>query len=92
MLSNASLNDVCNMLQSRCVLLHAVVTQCDVVGQIRTVPQHLHGSQEFLARDFVASLFEEETAQIDLGVWVIGRALLHKTLIIWMDKDFFLFF
>jgi hypothetical protein len=50
MLSDASLYDVSDVFESRGILLHLVVTESDVVGQLGLVAQNLHGCRKLLTR------------------------------------------
>jgi len=47
---DALLDDVCDVFEGRGVLFHHVVTQGDVVGEVRLVAQYLDGRRELLAR------------------------------------------
>mmetsp|Transcript_46997 Transcript_46997/g.121339 ORF Transcript_46997/g.121339 Transcript_46997/m.121339 type:complete len:483 (+) Transcript_46997:579-2027(+) len=75
-LSHSLLDDLRDVLQRRPVLLHAVVAQRDVVGEVGLVRQHVHRILKVLESLLVLALLVVHAAAIHDGVRV-GSALLE---------------
>lgn len=76
MLSDTFFNDISDMLERRCQLVHFVMTESDVVGKFTVVADTVERGVEVLQCLLVLALFEEDAAFVDddIRVFLISLA------------------
>mmetsp|Transcript_17400 Transcript_17400/g.43065 ORF Transcript_17400/g.43065 Transcript_17400/m.43065 type:complete len:203 (+) Transcript_17400:2084-2692(+) len=77
MLPDAPLDDLRQVLQAGPELLHAIVAQCDVVGQVSLIPQRLLRVHELLTCCLERTFLQQAAPEVDHDVRVLRGTLVE---------------
>ena len=78
-LADALFDDVGDVLHGRAQLLHAVVAQGDIVGELRLVAQYVHGLGEFTPCPLVISFLVHDCTNAHNCVGVVRETLVEMS-------------